>query len=440
MLTAREAALKAVSAFRKSGAWSDIFLDKLIRENGLEPREAALASAITAGTIKNLYFLDHCIGLFSSVPVKKLHPIVCDILRISAFQIMFMDRIPHSAAVNEAVLLTKKQKFQKASGLVNAVLRRISENRDSIKEPKAKTTAERLSIKYSHPVWLSEHLINEIGAENTEQFFAVNNEPAPITVHANTLKCDEATLHKIFSAEDIECIKREDVSNCYDILKSGDLTNIEAFKDGMFYVQDTAAYIASLAAEAAPGSKVLDTCAAPGGKSITAAMLMKNSGEIISCDIHEKKLRLISANALRLGINIIKTRHADALKRCDEFVNAFDTVIADVPCSGLGVIRKKPDIKYKTNDEILPLCDIQRKIINNVCSYVRPGGILIYSTCTILRRENEDVVNEFLASNNEFELVPFAINSIKADSGMLTMWPHINGTDGFFIAKLRRKV
>ena len=231
--------------------------------------------------------------------------------------------------------------------------------------------------------------------------------------------------------------KREEPEGCIS-LTGGSATELPGFDDGLFYVQDKAARMALEIAGAKPGMKVLDCCSSPGGKSFAAAIAMGNAGSILSCDIHEKKLRLVSSGADRLGISIIETKPMDARDLDQSMENAFDLVIADVPCSGIGVISKKPEIRNKSWDEIKGLPSIQRDIINNVSRYVVPGGTLLYSTCTVIKEENEDIVKAFLENNDEFTLEAFELCGIKAESGMYTFWPNVDGSDGFFAAKLRK--
>jgi len=422
---AREAALYALERCRRSGAWSAETIDIAITKYGLTGREANLASNICLGTLQNLDLCDFYIDSFSS---SKIEPKVRDILRTAVYQLLFMDRIPQSAAVNEAVRLCKETGFSRASGFANAVLRKIASGRDSLPEIPDKGTAKHLSIKYSHPLWLSERLVAEKGYAFTESFFAANNSAPETVIQVNTLKTAKSEL----SAK-TECADAGENA----LRVSGNIKNMYGFAEGLFYVQDMAARCAVSIAELKPYMKVLDACSAPGGKSFAAAVDMENCGEILACDIHEKKLRLVNEGAKRLGIDIIKTEAHDARLPFD---GEFDAVIADVPCSGLGVIRKKPDIRFKAKEDIAELPKIQLDILSNVSHAVTVGGTLIYSTCTVLHEENGDVVRAFLEGNNNFVLVPFTLpDGTDCESGMYTFWPNVDGTDGFFVSKLRRK-
>jgi len=440
-VTGRRAALMALERFRRSGSWSDAVLDGIVQKCGMDRREAALASRLCYGVLQNMALCDFYIGSYSSVPPKKMEPKVLDILRISAYQILFLDKIPSRAAVNEGVKLCKSLGFGRASGLVNAVLRRLSENRDNLPEIPNNDPADYLSLRYSHPKWLTEELLREHGPEFTENFFRANNDEAPMTAQANTLKIDTPSLIKNLEAEGVAVSAHPWLENCVLLSGTGDLTELSSFKRGEFYIQDAAARLAVVAADPKPGQRVLDACAAPGGKSFAAAILMENSGEIIACDIHKSKLSRIENAARRLEIDIIYTRACDARRPDEDLHGSADIVIADVPCSGLGVIRKKPDIRYKNPRELAGLPDIQLDILKGLTPCVKPGGTLIYSTCTVRRQENEGVIEQFLNINTEFKPEAFKLPGPAglAESGHITLWPHIHETDGFFICKLRKK-
>ena len=439
-LSAREAALRTLGAFRKNGAWSDVCLDNIIKKEGLDAREAALASRICYGVLQNKILCDYYISVFSSVRLSKIEPVVLDILELSVYQLLFLDKIPAPAAVDEAVKLAKKYSNPSAAGYVNAVLRKISSSKDSLPEIRAKTRNELLSIKYSHPLELVDRLSEFMDGESLEGFLKANNEITPITAQVNTLKADTEEVLAALSAEGISAARNSWLGDCVEITGSGSLENSRVFADGLITIQDAAARLAVMAAEPREGLAVLDACAAPGGKSFMAAMLMKNRGSILAADINEKKLKRIEEGARRLGIEVIKTARMDATVRNEDLVGRFDLVIADVPCSGLGIIRKKPEIRYKSMEEIAALPAIQLKILENLSSYVRQGGVLLYSTCTIIPEENEGVVRAFLSRHGEFSPEAFALPEPvgRQDAGMLTLYPHVHGMDGFFICKIRK--
>ena len=428
---ARAAALEIIERCRRNGAWSSATIDSVIIKYSLDARSAALASNISLGVMQNATLCDFYIDYFSS---SKIEPKVRDILREALYQILFMDRIPDNAAVNEAVELTKNSGFSRASGFVNAVLRKIVKYKEKLPEVPGIGTAEYLSIKYSHPQWIAELIISEKGYEFAEAFLAADNTAPKTSIQVNLLKISTDEFEEKLRECGADYKRHEWLENCFTV--SGKVTALPGFDDGLFYVQDPAARCAVSAAELKGGMSVLDACAAPGGKSFASAIDMHNRGHILSCDLHEKKLSLIETGADRLGIDIISTEATDARKERSEL---FDAVIADVPCSGLGVIRKKPDIRFKEAADLNQLPEIQLAIINNLAKCVKVGGVLIYSTCTVLKRENEELVSEFLSENDSFVSEAFVLpNGKSVESGMYTFWPNIDATDGFFVCKLRR--
>lgn len=429
---ARAAALEVLERCRRNNAWSSAALDSVITKYSLDCRSAALASNICLGVMQNCTLCDFYIDYFSKS--SKIEPKVRDILRSAAYQLLFMDRIPDNAAVNEAVNQTKNLGYSRASGFVNAVLRKISNNKDKLPEIPNEGTADYLSLKYSQPKWLAEKIINEKGYSFAEAFLAANNSAPKTAIQINALKISREEFERRLTESGTEFCRHEWLPNCLYV--SGNVTAIYGFDEGLFYVQDAAARSAVTAAGLSTGLKVLDACSAPGGKSFAAAIDMHNCGSIVSCDLHEKKLNLIRQGADRLGISIIRTEAADArVKREEE----FDAIIADVPCSGLGVIRKKPDIRYKKSEELSELPKIQLAILKNLANNLKVGGVFIYSTCTVLKAENEDVVSEFLKENDSFSAEDFTLpNGKKSENGMYTFWPNVDGTDGFFVCKLRR--
>lgn len=437
--TAREAALTALEKWRKNGAWSDAALTSVIAKAQLDARDAALASRICYGTLQNLALLDFYVAAFATMPPQKLEPKVLDLLRLSAYQILLMDKIPPSAAVNEAVALCKRSGCARASGLVNAVLRRIAEHKADLPEIPGKGTADYLATRYSHPLWLVQEWVAAHGYDFAEAALRADNAPAPACIQTNTLKTDVKTLQNRLADQSFAVCAHGSLPDAL-VCDGGNLAASDAFRDGWFYVQDAAAKMAVLAADPQPGMRVLDACAAPGGKSFSAAIQMQGRGSILSCDIHENKLKRVRESAQRLGISILETAAMDARKPLAELRESADVVLADVPCSGLGVIRKKPEIRYKDPAELENLPEIQRAILNGLADCVKSGGVLLYSTCTVRQCENEAVVRAFLDEHPEFAPEPFSVPGLDAPDGMCTLWPHLHGTDGFFICKLRKQV
>ena len=438
--SARITALRVLVSCRSNGAWADAALKAQISRDGLSGPDAALCSRIVYGVMQHQMLLDFYIGAYCSQKPDHLQPPLLEILRIGAYQILFLDKIPDSAAVNTSVELAKLSKRGQASGLVNAVLRKISQNKESLPPIPDRNEIQRLSIQYSHPKWLTKRMVTLLGREEAERFLASNNEIAPLTVQVNPLKTTTESLTEELRQAGIEVHPHAWVPDCLELSGTGDLTALPAFRDGKFLVQDPAARLVSLIANIRPGLKVLDVCAAPGGKSLSAAFAMTGQGDILSCDLHENKLKRIQESADRLGADIITTRAADGRVFQPEWEAAFDVVLVDAPCSGLGIIRKKPDTRYKKADDLFTLPVIQSAILNNSARYVRPGGTLVYSTCTILPEENEQVTQAFLAEHTDFTMSPIELpQPVGTTSGALTLWPQRHDTDGFYICRMTRR-
>jgi len=438
--TAREVALKCLLAGEKQGAWSDGYLRNSIRQADLDRRDAALCTRLAFGVLQNRLLLDWHIARLSSVPVDKLEPAVLNCLRLGVYQMLCMDRVPPHAAVNESVDLAKKYAHNpRSAGLVNAVLRAFERSKaQGLPQP------EELSIRYSHPQWLVDEFSKALPPDEVEALLAANNAPVPTQAQVNTLKTTQAALIEELTQAGVTATPHPWLENCLELEDTGSLESLPAFREGRFYIQDAAAHLSVLAAGPKPGMRVLDACAAPGGKSFAAAIAMENRGEIISCDLHPHKIKLIQEGAARLGLDCISASVMDARKFDPALEQSFDLVIADVPCSGLGVIRKKPDIRYRDPAPLKNLPAIQLDILSNVSRYVKPGGILLYSTCTLLFEENESVLKAFCQKNPGFEPKKYAqfgtFHGQNGQSCMLTLWPHKDQTDGFFIATLQRKL
>ena len=431
---ARETALNVLIACRKEGAWSNGVLKEYTQRDRLDRRDAALAARLAYGVLQNRMKLDFYLNQLLTGK-GKLHPAVRDILHMGLYQLLAMDKIPESAIVNESVALAKHycKKQTSAPGLVNGVLRNAVRAKGSLQEPKSYVD------RYSHPQKLVDLLKANVGKEKLEGMLRANNEIAPMVIQTNTLKTTTEELTKRLESEGVVVTPHGWMDDALILSATGDLERLQTFREGLFYVQDCAAKLSVLCAKIPPNAKVLDCCAAPGGKSFAAAIA--GAGEITACDIHEHKTQLIQKGGERLGITLdVQLQDGSVFNQAWE--NAFDVVIADVPCSGYGIIRKKPDIRYKDPDTMLELPALQKKILQNQSRYVRPGGVLLYSTCTLLRRENEAVVEEFLKENKEFTTENLELPDVfpKNTTGMLTLVPGEYDTDGFFICRLRRKL
>ena len=397
-MSARKTALDALIACRKDGAWANGALKEYMVRDQLDRRDAALAARLCYGVLQNRNYLDFYLKQLLTGKLKDLHPVVRDILHLGLYQLYFMDKIPESAAVNESVTLAKKycpkQRF--ASGLVNGVLRNAVRSKGSLKEPAT------LEDRYSHPKELIKLLRSYVGEERLEGMLKANNASPETVVQVNTLRTTTEELIRILENDGITAQAHKWMPDCLTLSGTGNLEKMDAFQKGLFYVQDPAARLSVLCADIPENAVVLDCCAAPGGKSFGAAIAMKGTGSITSCDIHAHKTVLIQKGAERLGIESISVRQQDASQCVTEWIGTKDVVIADVPCSGLGIIRKKPDIRYKDLEEMAQLPQLQLQILKNQAAYVKPGGTLLYSTCTLARAENEGVVERFLEENTEF--------------------------------------
>lgn len=440
MSAARETALRVLISCRTNGAWADAALQAQMRRDGVSGADAALCSRLVYGVLQNQLLLDHYIGAFCSQRPDHLQPPLLDILRLGAYQILYLDKVPDRAAVNESVELAKRFKRGQAAGLVNAVLRKLSQNKDNLPAIPDRDEIRYLSIRYSHPRWLVKRLLMLLGREETETFLAANNSVAPLTVQVNPLKTTAEALCGELTEAGVTVRAHAWVPGCLELSGTGDLTALPAFREGRLLVQDPAASLVAQAAGIAPGQRVLDVCAAPGGKSFSAAFAMGGQGSVTACDLHENKLVRIRQGAERLGIRCITTAAADGRNFRPEWEGAFDTVLVDAPCSGLGIIRKKPDVRYKKADDLFALPVIQSAILENAARYVKPGGVLLYSTCTILPEENQQITDAFLAEHPDFsrETMPLPLPVGKVE-GQMTFWPQRHETDGFYICRMKRQ-
>lgn len=420
-----------------SDSYSNILLDSAFSSSELSERDKAFAAALFYGVTERRLTLDHIIRQNSRVPFEKIDKAAVQILRIGLYQILFMEGVPDSAAVNESVKLCKKMKLFGAQGFVNGMLRNFIRNGKKISYL-GLSVPERLSVEFSCPKWLAEKWTDEYGTENTVSALRASVGKPPIYARVNTLKCTPDELLKALSDEGISAEKYPRLENCIKLNKTGDIEKSRAFRRGMFHVQDISSQLCCLTLRPVVNETVLDVCAAPGGKSFTMAELMGNNGKIVSMDLHDMRVGLIEDGAARLGLRIIDARQNNALEFNAE-LPAADRVLCDVPCSGLGVIRRKPEIKYKDAEEFRELPRLQRAILETSAKYVKVGGTLVYSTCTLSRAENDEVADAFAAEHPEFapivQPVPYqgAENSFKR-----TYFPDENGGDGFFTASFRR--
>lgn len=438
-MTPRQTALEVLIGCRKKDGWSNALLKEQIGRANLDKRDAALTTRLCYGVLQNRGLLDFYCQQLLTGKLKGLRPVVRDILHLGLYQILLMDKIPDSAAVNESVVLTKQYCKQQshAASLVNGVLRNAVRRKEELKQP------EDLATKYSHPEGLVNLFRSYVGEQRLETMLKANNAAPETVVQVNTLKTTLEQLQARLENEGVQVRKHPWLENCLVLSGTGSIDKLPSFRDGEFYVQDAAAKLAVDCAKIPEGDYlVTDCCAAPGGKSFATAMALGGKGKIVSSDVHEHKVALMQNGADRLGFSNMHPRQFDATVFDPALENSVDVALVDVPCSGYGIIRKKPDIREKDPDTMKELPALQLQILKNQARYVKPGGVLLYSTCTLVRRENEGVVEKFLKSNPDFYIEPLELPEVfdKNESGMLALVPGEYDTDGFFICRLRRNV
>lgn len=425
----RQIAYEALVRLNKESSYSNITLDHILSKSELDTRDKSFVSALFYGVIERKLTIDYNLSLYLSKPLKKLKPEVLSVLRLGAYQLLYMDKIPHSAAVNESIKIAKKNGLNFASGLINAVLRKISLNGECL--PEKSDFKEYMSVKYSCPQWLVEKWLNEYGAYDTENILINSLGTPDIYIRVNTAVTDDDSLIKALENEGVKAEKCY-VENALKITLDGnDIERLDSFKKGLFHVQDLACQICVKALDIREGDTVFDICSAPGGKSFTASQFAGKSGKIKSFDIYEKRAQLVRKGAQRLNLTNIEACAHDA-KVFNRSFGKADRVLCDVPCSGLGIIGKKPEIKYKNENDIKEIESLQYPILDTASNYVKNGGKLLYSTCTLSKAENEAVCEKFLSNHKDFKKIK-PLTDIS-DDYFVTLMPHKNKTDGFFIA------
>lgn len=439
-MDAREIGFKVLCDIEKNNNYSNIAINKHFKNLEISDMDRGLATELIYGVIENKYYLDYIINKLSKIKVKKMSTYVKIFLRMGTYQILFLNSISDYAAVNETVKLSKKYD-KKSSGFINAILRNEIRNKDTIMDITEENSVKYLSIKYSYNSWIIKNWIDNFGQEFTEDLLEANNEKPSIYIRTNTLKISREELIEKLNQEGIMCFKVPMVEEAIKVEKLKNIENNELFKAGLFTIQDISSMIVGKVINPKEDSLILDVCSAPGGKSTHLATLMNNTGQVIARDIFEHKLKLIKATVNRLGLKNVCIEGFDASEIDENSINKFDYVLADVPCSGLGIIRRKPEIKYKKEEELEDITSIQKKILENASKYVKIGGTLVYSTCTVQDMENINIITSFIEENNNFELTPIDTVNVDLDNqdkGYLKIYPNIHGIDGFFIAKLKR--
>ncbi len=440
-INARSIALKILMDVNEKKGYSNLSITKHL--NGeITQQDENLIRELVYGVLENILYIDYIISKASKVKLNKIHPTIKDILRLGIYQVAFMDRIPDSAAVNESVKLAKKYGHMGTVGFVNGVLRSISRNKEEFLAIDIKDRVKFLSIKYSHPEELVKRFIKDFGKEFTEELLKANNSTPLLNIRVNTLKTNKEDLRRKLEAKGFNISDGNFADDALVVHNPLRITSLIEFQDGLFTIQDESSMLVAQILDPKEGSLVLDVCSAPGGKSTHIAQHMNNKGLIISRDIFDHKIKLINENAKRLGIDIIKAEVFNALDLDDKLIGKVDYVLVDAPCSGLGLIRRKPEIKWsRTSDDIDELSKLQENILEKAKHYLKVGGILIYSTCTILDQENIEVVNRFLGNNKDFKAVELNHQSLNGkfetlSKGYIQLYPNKHNTDGFFIAKM----
>lgn len=438
-MNSRELAFKVLVDIESNNNYSNISINKHFKNIDISNNERGLATEIIYGVVEKKIYLDYIIDKLSKIKVQKLSNYVKIFLRMGIYQIVFLD-ISDYASVNETVNLAKKYD-KKSSGFVNAILRNLIRNKDEILKIDAENENMYYSIKYSYSPWMIKTFIKDFGKEFTEDLLEANNEKPNLYIRVNTLKITREELMKELDKIGIKSYKVNDIEEALRVENLKNIENNDLFKKGFFTIQDISSMIVGKVMNPNKNSRVLDLCSAPGGKTTHIATLMENTGEVVSRDIFDHKLKLIKNSVDRLGLTNVKIEKSDASIIDKNIIENFDYVLCDVPCSGLGIIKRKPEIKYKSKEEIKDLPKLQYDILENASKYLKVGGVLIYSTCTILDSENISNVYKFLENNKNFELSK--INEVNIDlenqeNGYLKIYPNIHNMDGFFIAKLKK--
>lgn len=427
----RKLALLSLIKSDTQECFTNIEINTVLSRASLDSSDAALYTLLYMGVIEKKLFLDNIISQYSKTSIDKIDVETKNAIRLALYQLVFTDRIPDYSAVDESVNLSPK----KSKGFVNAILRNFLRNEKRVSYPSDRF--ERLSCEYSIPMDIINILRESYGDETAEKICSYDEKDRSLSLRVNTLKTNADEIKNYLLSKGYEpSISKysKDIIKCSVSIK--EITDL--IDTGYVFIQDESSRICTVAVDAKAGERVADVCACPGGKTFSMGIDMKNSGEIKSSDLHKNKIGLIEKGSKKLGIDIVTASVQNAKEYKEEYKRYFDKVLCDVPCSGLGVIFKKPEIKYKSIENIRALPDVQYAILKNCCEYVKVGGYLIYSTCTVCKNENENNVTRFLAENSDFVPVEFCVGDITSRDGMYTFLPHITGTDGFFVAKMKR--
>jgi 16S rRNA (cytosine967-C5)-methyltransferase len=444
MKSIREQILDILMNSEKDESYIQLALKKALKD--LELKDKNFITEVVYGTIKNRMKLDYIINRFSNTPVNKMKPLVRNNLRIAVYQIFYMDKVPVSAAINEAVKIMHNRKIKQLTGFVNAVLRKIANNQSNISFPsKEENPKEYLSIMYSIPIWIINLWLKEYGFIDTEKICIALSKKAKVTIRINRLLITKEQIVKELSEEGIIVQDGALLEESLYLKNTSDISKISSYNKGMWIVQDESAMLVAHILNPKKGERVLDMCSAPGGKTTHIAELMDNEGTLIAFDIHPHKIDLINQNAKRMHLDIIDAKIEDATKYNHSFDKWFDKILLDAPCLGLGIMKRKPDIRYsKKEEDLKAITSLQKQMINNAYKYLKPGGTLVYSTCSMTKEENEHIV---LYAEKEFGMqlqdithfLPEKLKNYAVNKGYIQILPHMADTDGFFIASLKKR-
>jgi 16S rRNA (cytosine967-C5)-methyltransferase len=435
----RGLAVKVLNRVERTDSYLDKLLDSELKTSELSGQDKALLFEIVHGVIRWMGRLDWILNGFYKGQFSKAIPNLKNGLRVALYQILFLDKIPDHAAVNEAVEFVKKLQGQKPADLTNAILRNIIRSKNAIRYPDPEEDLPGyLAAYYSHPSWMVKRYLARFGREETEKLLEINNERPQLTLKVNTIKTTPDEFRRLLTSVGLKYSSGKYLPEFIRLHNLSNITQWQYFSEGYFDIQDESAGLSCRLLAAEPGMRVLDLCAAPGGKTSYLAALMQNKGEIITLDKYESRIKILQKNILRQGFENVKIIEADALTFSDD--EGFDRVLADVPCSGTGTLSKKPDIKWKKDLlDIRKSASNQTNFIEKAAALVKPGGALVYSTCSIEPEENFDIVKAFLQKHPEFRLQPAASEvpvSVVDENGCVQTFPHIHNTDGAFAAKL----
>ena len=432
--TVREKVAQILTDIEKDDTYLQLALKKEL--DTLEAKDKGFANELIYGTIKWRLRLDYVLDQFSKTPVKKMKPFVRQLMRMSVYQILFLDKVPASAAINEAVKIMHKRKMSNLSGFVNGVLRNIDRNKSEITYP-------NLSVYYSIPEWIITRWMKYYGEMETKAICESLSQRARVCIRINTLKTTKDKVKALLSEEGITVLEEGFLPESLYIHAPSGIHHSPSFKAGLWTVQDESAMLVGHVLGPEKGDEILDVCSAPGGKTVHLAELMQNEGHIIGADVHEHKIELIEKNAKRLGASIVEGKLQDGMLINEDWKEKFDKILLDAPCSGLGIIKRKPDIRYaKDETAIRDINNIQRKLLKNAINYLKKDGILVYSTCTLTQEENQNMVEYALSLGLQLDAIPYdmpaCLKPYIKDNAYIEILPHVTDTDGFFMARFRK--